>query len=574
MRRGAHKRVPNWAIGVVAVVLIAIGSILAWTKELPFGDPYEVRAVFTTAQNIRTGTPVRIAGIEVGEVTGTEHLGSGASEISAEAGGEGAGGEGASTTEAVAVTMEIDDSGLPLHSDATLKLRPRLFLEGNLFVELEPGSPNAAEAEDGFTFPIEQTSVSVQLDEILTTLQSDVREDLQTLLDQLGNALVKHGGAEGFRELYRTSAPAFKFTSQVNEALLGTRPGDLRGTIRGISRVVRGLGRNEVALADLVTNFRIVTGSFARESEALGRAVEELPRVIDASRPAFANLNDLFPTLRAFALEALPGVRTTPETIDVATPFIEQVRGLVSEDELRGLVDDLRPTVGPLAGLTRETISFLRQSRALSSCFNEVVIPWANDTVDPQGDYPHEPTGRVFETTGYGLSGISGENRSGDANAQYLRVLGGGGTNTITIPNALPDADGTGLQDAVGLLPFPLLGAMPRVNDSAKTPFRPDVRCETQEPPDLGAGGLGEDEFPFEQQTVSSLQEATFDPDRLTPGQRRLDRGLKRISGQLEQAGGENAPPKALTRMQRGLQNLLTPDTETTNRPADQGGGR
>ena len=45
--------------------------------------------------------------------------------------------------------------------------------------------------------------------------------------------------------------------------------------------------------------------------------------------------------------------------------------------------------------------------------------------------------------------------------------------------------DGVGLQDAVGLTPFPILGSMPRLEDSAKTPFKPDDACETQEPPNL-----------------------------------------------------------------------------------------
>jgi len=539
------------------VVLIAIGSVLAWTKELPFGNPYEVKAVFPTAQNVRIGTPVRIAGIEVGEVSGVEHLTSDDPDLVAQTGDGPAGDDGPVGDDAVVLTMEIDDSGRPLRSDATMKLRPRLFLEGNLFVDLQPGSPNAAEAEDGFTFPITQTAASVELDQVLTTLQSDVRRNLEVLLDEFGNALIEHGGAEGFRELYRTSPPAFQFTSQVNEALLGTEPGDLRGTIRGVSRVVRALAANETALQDLVTNFRVFTGSFARQDEALGQAIEELPGVLEAASPAYANLNASFPPLRAFAREALPGVESTPATIDAATPFLEQVRELVSEQELRGLVADLRPTVRPLANLARETMSFLDQSRALSSCFNEVVIPWANDTVEPVthpgGDYPHDPPGRVFETTGYGLTGISGENRSGDANAQYLRVLGSGGNNTIRIPNALPGPGG-GLQDAVGLLPFELLGAMPRLSDSAKTELRPDIACETQEPPNLGAG-LGS--IPFEQDEVTPLSEADLSLDALTPEQRRLHRRLVDIGEALEEGGDEGDPG---ARADRRLERLLTPD--------------
>ena len=93
--------------------------------------------------------------------------------------------------------------------------------------------------------------------------------------------------------------------------------------------------------------------------------------------------------------------------------------------------------------------------------------------------YPFKPFGRVFEETAYGLSGIASESRSGDANGQYIRVEAGGGANTVKIPDAIPSLTGGGLQDAVALLQFPILGAMPRIDDSAKTPVqaRPALRA-------------------------------------------------------------------------------------------------
>ncbi len=496
MREHRGQRLPSWVIGLALVFVLAIASYLAFSKQLPWGDRFEIKAVFASAQSLRPSSPVRIAGVDVGEVTQVEPLTSAESEgtvaasdaISAKTAATRSSGE-----QAAVVTMELDDSALPLHTDATFKLRPRLFLEGNYFVDLEPGSPNADRIGDGHTFPVNQTAYSVQLDQVLTTLQGDVRADLQTFLNQFGNALTKYGGSQGFRELYRSSPGAFKYTSQVNQALLGTEPGDLSGTIKGLDRVVVGLGRNERSLQDLVTNFRVFAGSFAAQDRALARAIEVLPDVLSASRPAFANLNSSFPALRAFAREALPGVRSTPETLAAATPFVSQIRALVSERELRGLVADLRPTIPKLAKLADSSVDFLDQSRALASCFNEVVIPWSEDTVqpvDPEGQYPHDPVGRVFEETAYGLSGIASESRSGDANGQYIRVQAGGGTNTVVVPNALPNPSGTGLQQAVGLSQLPILGAMPRIEDSAKTPFRPDVACETQEQPNL-QGGLG-----------------------------------------------------------------------------------
>jgi phospholipid/cholesterol/gamma-HCH transport system substrate-binding protein len=486
VRPGTHKRLSNWAVGLIVVVLIAIGTAWAFTKQLPWSDAYSVQTIFPSAQNLRTGSPVRIAGVEVGKVTQVEHLDPEAQEAVTEV-DQSEEGAVASQDEALAdpaaaiVTMEIEEAGRPIKTDATFRLLPRLFLEGNLFVDIKPGSPSAPEAEEDYVFPVDQASNSVQLDQILTTLQSDVREQLQITLEEFGSALVDHGGAEGFRELYRSSPGANKFTSQVNEAFLGENPHDLSNLIRNLDRVLRGLGRNERALQELITNFRIFAGSFAAEDEALEQAIVELPRVMDAADPAFAALNRAFPPLRAFAREALPGTRTTPEALDAATPLLRQVRLLMRKRELRGLVHDLDPTVEHLAEVAEGSPKTFSLVRRFASCFNEVIIPWQNSTVDPPPSYPHQPVGRVYEETAYGLVGIAGESRSGDANGQYIRTNGAGGTNTIFAP----DPESTG--QLVGMTAFPILNAMPAVNGQAKPRHNPHAPCERQEPPNLGS---------------------------------------------------------------------------------------
>ncbi len=479
MRAERRKRLPNWAIGLILVVITAVLSLYAFTKSLPWVDKYTVEAVFENAGNVRPNSPVRIAGVNVGKVTGIEHLSGDSADLTAQATGE----EGAAEEEvppsATVVTMELEDSALPLHTDATMKLRPRLFLEGNLFVDLRPGSPNAPEADDGYQFPIGQTAVAVQLDEVLTTLQSDVRTDLQILLDQFGNALDKHGGSEGLRELFRSSPGAFRYTSQVNEALLGTEPHDLSDLIVNLDSTVEALGRNEGALQDLVTNLRIVLGSFAAESDALEAGIAELPRVLEEGTPALASLNRAFPAVRAFAREALPGVRSTPATLDAATPFLRQLRGLVAEDELRGLVADLRPAIPDLARMTRRTIPLLEEVRPLGSCVNEVLVPWSQMTVPDADNQTINGDGtqaRLYEETDYAVEGLSGFSRSGDANGPYARVLGMSGPNIVS----------TGAERfASGAVP--LLGALPALDSSLKPEFRPDVGCETQDPPNLGS---------------------------------------------------------------------------------------
>jgi hypothetical protein len=328
----------------------------------------------------------------------------------------------------------------------------------------------------------------VQLDQILTTLQANVRGNLQLAFKEIGDAFEKYGGAEGLRDFNRSGGPAYKNTALVNEAFLGTRVHDLSHLVRNFDTVVASLDRDKPALQDLVTNLRTVTGSFAAQDQALKSAVHQLPGTLFAARPVFTNLNRSFPFVRAFAREALPGVRSTPETLTVATPFIYQLRKLVSKPELRGLVKDLRPTVPQLARLTRSQLPFMEEARALSSCFNNVIIPWSNQTI--QSSDGESGVGKVYQETGYGLAGIAGESRSGDANGQYIRVEAGGGANTLSFLNPLSTIQqNIGGESTVGVLDRAILGAEPAFGSSAKTPFKPSVPCETQQPPDLRSGG-------------------------------------------------------------------------------------
>ena len=526
MRPGHEKRLPNHAIGLILLVVIAAGSFLAYTKKLPWTHGYEVKAVFTTAENVRVKSPVRIAGVNVGEVTDVQHLTSDDPDYQAAVGrsAKQAPPGGPPGQQAAVVTMEINDEGLPLHDDATLKLRPRLFLEGNLFVDLHPGTPESPDAQSGHVFPVTQTSVAVQLDQVLSTLQTNVRKNLQTFLQEFGDALIRYHGAEGFRELYATSPGAYRYTSEVNQAFLGTKPHDLSGLVKNLDATVQALDSDESGLQNLVTNLRTVTGSFAARAHALSSAIAELPRTLAVGTPALLHLSNSFPPLRAFAREVLPGVRSTPETLAAATPFLHQIRGLVSKPELRGLAHDLRPTIPRLTELTGRT------SRALSSCFNQVVIPWSNATV-PDPEFP--APGKVFEETGYGLVGIAGESRSGDANGQYIRVDAGGGTNTLVPPGSgtgqiisSNPASQTAAGDQVGFVENQILGERPAVPpgenptgiSSAKPPFRADAPCEQQQPPNLDSGSLG---APPPQTPASSATASVSPPVKALGGQSR-----------------------------------------------------
>jgi phospholipid/cholesterol/gamma-HCH transport system substrate-binding protein len=525
-RPNHNRRLSNSQIGLIAIVLTFIGFYLAFTKTIPFaGHGYQLKAVFQDAQNVRAKSPVRISGVDVGQVSDVQHL--------TDANGKG--------EDAAVVTIDLKDTALPVRQDATLQLRPRLFLEGNLFVDLHPGSPGAPELKSGSVVPENQTSNSVQLDQVLTSLQAPVRQDLQIFLKEFGGALDKYGGAKGFQVSFKTSPAAYEYTSQVNQALLGTQPGDLAGFVSNLDVVARELDANRTHLQGLISNLNTVSGDFAAHQASLRQAIVELPRTLAVGRPALFHLNQDFPALRAFSREALPGVKSANQALDYANPWIGQLRQLISQNELRGLVDDLRPTVPDLAALSNDSLPFLEQARALSSCFNNVVIPWSNTPI-PNVNGPNDsdsdpPAAKVYQETAYGFTGVAGESRSGDANGQEFRVLGGGGQNTIA-PFPSPDVG-----QLTGVAPFAFLGSQPAKQSSAKTPFRPDVPCETQDPPDLHAGANGPAPA-----TKSSGRSAAYEPPDLRALTQRYGQILSQFAAAKNlRANGQDAQAKALT---------------------------
>ena len=165
MRRH-QPRVSNLVAGAVAAVVILAACYLVFGGGLPFRSaPFELKATFTAETQLHLGSPVRIAGVNVGTVTAVRRVGG--------------------TSTAAVATMSIQRSGLPIHADATADIRPRLFLEGNFYVDLHPGAPSAPTVSSGATLPASQTTGPVQLDRVLSALHSNTRADLQTVLQGL-----------------------------------------------------------------------------------------------------------------------------------------------------------------------------------------------------------------------------------------------------------------------------------------------------------------------------------------------------------------------------------------------------
>jgi phospholipid/cholesterol/gamma-HCH transport system substrate-binding protein len=454
MRRGQRQGISRVTAGFILVVVATLVTYFGFTKAIPFKHHFEIKADFKTSNNVRVNSPVRIGGVNIGKVTKVEALRKG--------------------DEGVRVTMRIDDVGKPIHKDATIKIRPRIFLEGNFFLDLQPGTPSAPTLGDGDTIGVAQTATPVQIDQVLTALQSNTRRDLQLLLQQLGVAL-SGTGATGFNKSIQYWKDAFEGTAVVNDATLGILQHDLSNYIKTAGTTAGALDRDPEALKGLVTDFNTTAAAFAAQQANLEATVAELPRTLRAAQPALKSLNDSFPAVRRLVVDLRPATRSSLPAIKASLPFVRQARRLIAPSELRGLTSDLRPLVPNLTRLNKNLVPLYEKVRSASSCQNEVVLPWSHQTV-PDKNFP--ATGQVFQEGVSGLPGLAAESRSGDANGQWARVVAGNGLNVY----ALGGVD-TQLGQRFGITNFPLMGVNPP--KAERPPSRYDVPCETQQAPDL-----------------------------------------------------------------------------------------
>jgi ABC-type transporter Mla subunit MlaD len=393
------------------------------------------------------------------------------------------------------VTMALTDEALPIHRDATLKIRPRIFLEGNLFVDLKPGTGGSPVVDSEGQIPVTQTYSPVQLDQVLSVLQGSTREDARKLLQGYGDALngkPKPGedadqdpmtrgqtAGESLNDSLDSAPRALRGLAQVNDALLGTEPHDLSRLISAQQKVSAELADHERSLQGLISNLNTTMSAFAGEATALGTSIRVLPGVLQAADSALLHLNDAFPPTRAFAREILPGVRQTPATIKASFPWIDQTRRLVSPAELQGLVNDLRPSLRDLATVTDQSLELFPQVDLASRCFTQVLLPTGDLTID---DPPLSNGVENYKEFWQTMVGLSGEGQNFDGNGMMVRFQTGGGSQQVSTGRV---GGRVGTEMFANAIEAPL-GTRPKM-PATKPPYRRDFACYKNPVPNLAA---------------------------------------------------------------------------------------
>jgi phospholipid/cholesterol/gamma-HCH transport system substrate-binding protein len=473
-------RPSNVTIAIIFILIFTIGPYLAFTKHVPFtSHGYEVKATFSNSANIATNSPVRVAGVDVGKVISTSR-------------------DGDNTT----VTFTVDGSGQPVHDDAFAAIRPRIFLEGNFFIELDPGSPSAPAMDSGGTIPVSRTSTAVQIDEVLSALQSPVRADLGRLLEGYGKALTNEptaaedktqlpeikgrSGAEALNDAFKYGGDAGRYGAQVTNAFLGTQQQDLAKLVASSSRAFGALADNQRDLQGLIENFDTFTGALASQSTNLSATVRLLAPTLRVTHASLVSLNRTLPPLRSYAIELRPAVAELPGLISASKPFLAQVRPLLSGKEAGGDVKLLQESTPGLAGaaLAGKKIT-LPQLNQLSLCTSKVMVPTGDEVINDR----FSTGGPNYREFLYNLVNLAGFAQNFDGNGPYARTQVGGGTLLVGEPNPnAPKKLAYEQTNYAHTIEEPQ-GTQPRLG--GQPPLKPDVRCYTNPVPDVN-GPLGQ----------------------------------------------------------------------------------
>lgn len=459
MRR--RDRLSNPQAGAIALVLIAVGTYLGFTKgHIPWLEhPYQIEATFrTAASEIRKGSPVRIAGVNVGKVADVRR-GPGNTAL---------------------VRMTIDDAGRPVHADAEAKIRPRLFLEGNFFVDLRPGTASAPELRSGQGIPLSQTAIPVQFDDVLDTLQSSTRSELQHTVTGLADAL-DHGGARALNRSFPVWERTFTNTAVAAGAARGEQPGDLARFIAGTARVTGAMADRRADLQGLLTNFATVSGTLATNAAALRATISGLARTTVTARPALTALGRALPPLRDYASLLDPVLDEAPGAIADLRPTLRQAGRLVAPAELPQLTAALAPALRRTAAIEKPLGTLLARVQPTAECITRNVVPVLDAKLDDGALSTGQPVWRELLHTGPGLASAGG---NFDGAGHWIRYYAGVGDDSVA--TALPSVD-----DVLATLsPEPVIGARPRWTPGQAPPLVDDVACRDTPLPNLKASAI------------------------------------------------------------------------------------
>lgn len=355
--------------GVKVTLALAVGAALvaagfavtdSGTKDVP------VTVLFSDASPLIPGNIIRMDGIEVGQIKSI----------------------GLKNGQA-AVRIRLKPSVLPLHADASAKIRPVTLL-GERFIDLDRGSANAPLMSEPRVIPVRRTSSAVDLDQVLDSLDDPTSTALAALVTTLGEGANGQGG--DIDQAIKALAPAMQNTQQLGTVLDQQNAvlGQLVDRATPVAQAVAG--KNGQNLDQVVESGKQALMAVSAQRKAMNDALGQLPETLkkaqrvlsqvagvaeagtptlQAVRPVTDNLTQITNELDAFADSADPALASLP-------PVLNRAKALL--DQAAPVVRDVRPGAAALPGASASTHRLVGDLTPALSTALDFVKYWAMST--------------------------------------------------------------------------------------------------------------------------------------------------------------------------------------------------
>ena len=360
---------------------------------------YQFKIAFDEAPLLASQSDVRVAGVQIGKVAKVEH-----------------------STNASIATLEIDRKFAPVEADTKAVLRNKTLL-GQTYVELTMGDRGGAKVPERGLLDARNVSDTVELDEILNTLDPYTRQAYRTW-------------QQGVSKAVRDRGP------DLNNAI-----GNLPAFVETGGDLFAALNEQRQALGALVRNTGVTFEALTAKESQLRALVENSDTVFSAiqnERESFAEIWNIFPTF----------LRESRLTYSRLEDFATNTRPLVQD--LEPAMRDLRPALVALSALSPDLKTLFRnldplitESKTSLPAQREIFVglrpllgelgPWLselNPILDWIGQHQHTLTD-LFANLGVATKAQT-TSRDPRATGHYLRQFGPSGTETAAIhPNRL-----------------------------------------------------------------------------------------------------------------------------------------
>jgi virulence factor Mce-like protein len=237
------------ALAVGALVAAVIAVLVVVLSSGP--SPYVIKLRLADADGLRQGSPVSIAGQDVGSISlGVKH-------------------------DQVIVTIDVDRQYGPIGRNATASIAS-VNLLGQKRIQITKGSASEP-APSGYMLPASAVSTSTDLDQVLDVLTPDVRSRLAILINAAGEAMT--GREADFSNTLMQLPPDLNIGTELLSAVANNN--DTLGNLVSTSNsFVSELASQHKALLDAIDEVSATAGTLASRRQQLGTTLAEAPQTL------------------------------------------------------------------------------------------------------------------------------------------------------------------------------------------------------------------------------------------------------------------------------------------------------